>query len=176
MNQIAERYAQAFFSLAKEEGTVAELKGEAAALKRACSRDLVRLLDNRSVTKDEKKALFKESLPGASKNLLHLLYLLIDENRGRFLPEILDGFISYCNQELNIQEVLVWSARPLSQEETATISQAVSGKLGKEVEVTNRIDESLLAGTRIFIGDRVYDSSLRTKVRSLKDELLKESW
>ena len=71
---------------------------------------------------------------------------------------------------------MVYSARPLSAAESDRIAGAVSAKLGKDVEITNRIDESLLAGTRIFINDRVYDSSLKAKVRSLKEELLKESW
>ena len=176
MNPIAERYAQAFFSLAKDEGRVAELKGEAAILRQACSRELVRLLDLRSIGKDEKKALFRESLTGADPYLMNLLYLLVDKGRGRYLPEILDAFIRYCNEELNIQEALVWSARPLTETESATIADAIGKRFGKQVEITNRIDESLLAGTRIFINDRVYDSSLKAKVRSLKEELLKESW
>ena len=176
MNQIAERYAQAFFLLAKELDAVARLKGEVSSLRPACTRDLVRLLDNHAISKDEKKAIFAESLVGADKNLLHLLFLLIDEGRGHWLPEILDGFISLCNQELNIQEVMVYSARPLSAAESDRIAGAVSAKLSKDVEITNRIDESLLAGTRIFINGRVYDSSLKAKVRSLKEELLKESW
>ena len=66
--------------------------------------------------------------------------------------------------------------RPLTEEESAQIAQAIGTRFGKQVEITNRIDESLLAGTRIFINDRVYDSSLKAKVRSLKEELLKESW
>ncbi len=176
MNQIAERYAQAFFSLAHDEGKVAQLKGEAAALRTACSREFVRLLGNHAITKDEKKAVFRESLPGADKHLMNFLYLLVDSGRGSHLPEILDGFISYCNDELNIQEVMVYSARPLSDEESGKLKDAIGAKLGKEVEITNRIDESLLAGTRIFINDRVYDSSLKARVRSLKEELLKESW
>ncbi|RVU97651.1 ATP synthase F1 subunit delta [Coriobacteriales bacterium OH1046] len=176
MNQIAERYAQAFFSLAKDEDAVAELKGEASALKAVCDRDLIRLLDNRSVTKDEKKALFRESIRGADRNLMNLLYLLVDEGRGHYLAEILGGFISLCNEDLGIQEVMVYSARPLTEEERAEIGGAVGGKLGKAVEIANRIDESLLAGTRILINDRVYDSSLKAKVRSLKEELLRESW
>ena len=58
MNPVAERYAQAFFSLAKDEDRVAEFKDEAVILRRACSRELTRLLDMRSIGKDEKKALF----------------------------------------------------------------------------------------------------------------------
>lgn len=176
MNQVAERYAQAFFSLAKDEGTVAELKDEASALRTVCDRDLIRLLDNRSVTKDEKKAIFRDSIHGADRNLMNLLYLLVDEGRGHHLPEILDGFISLCNEDLDIQEVMVYSARPLTEGERAEIGDAISGKLGKAVEITNRIDGSLLAGTRILINDRVYDSSLKARVRSLREELLKESW
>ena len=176
MNQIAERYAQAFFSLAKEEDKVAKLKDEAACVRSICSRDLVRLLDNRSVTRDEKKALFAESLVGADKHLMNLLFLLVDNGRGHYLPEILDGFVSYCNEELGIQEVMVYSARPLTDDEADKIKDAVGSKLGKSVEITNRIDESLIAGTRIFINGRVYDSSLKARVRSLREELMKEGW
>ena len=176
MNPVAERYAQAFFSLAKDEDRVAEFKDEAVILRRACSRELTRLLDMRSIGKDEKKAIFAESLTGADPYLMNLLNLLIDKGRGRHLPEILDAFVKLCNVELNIQEALVYSARPLTEEEAAQIAQAIGNRFGKQVEITNRIDESLLAGTRIFINDRVYDSSLKAKVRSLKEELLKESW
>lgn len=176
MNPVAERYAQAFFSLAKEEGRVASLKDEAAALRSICSRDLIRLLDNRSIDKDEKKALFRETIVGADPYLMNLLCLLVDKGRGRYLPETLSAFMTYCNEELNIQEVTVWSARPLTDEEERTIASAIGAKLGKEVEIANRIDESLIAGTRILVGDRMYDSSLKARVKSLKEELLKESW
>ena len=176
MSQVADRYAEAFFSLAKEEGKVASLKSEAVALRSACDRDLVRLLDLRSVSKEEKKDLFRESLPGADAYLLNLLCLVIDAGRGRALPQILDAFISLCNEELGVQEVTVWSARPLTESERDKIAQVVSERYGKEAEITNRIDESLLAGTRIFIDGRVYDTSLKTRVKSLKDELLRESW
>ena len=176
MNQVAERYAQAFFALAKEEDRVASLKGEAVALRAACDRDLVRLLDLRSVSKEEKKALFKESIPGADKYLMNFLYLLVDTGRARYLPEVLDRFVAYCNEDLNIQEATVWSARPLTEAESQQIADAIGRKYGKEVEITNKIDESLLAGTRIFIDGRVYDSSLKARVKSLREELLRESW
>lgn len=176
MSQVADRYAQAFFDLAREEGRVRELKSQATALKAACDRDLVRLLDLRSVTKDEKKALFRECLPGADTYFLNLLYLVVDEGRGRYLPQILDAFLALCNEELGVQEVTVWSARPLTQDESDRIAEAVAGTSGKQVEITNRIDETLLAGTRIYIDGRVYDTSLKTRVRSLKEDLLRESW
>ena len=121
MNPVAERYAQAFFSLAKDEDRVAEFKDEAVILRRACSRELTRLLDMRSIGKDEKKALFAECLKGADPYLMNLLNLLIDKGRGRHLPEILDAFVKLCNVELNIQEALVYSARPLTEEDIANI-------------------------------------------------------
>ncbi len=176
MSQVAERYAQAFFGLAKEEDRVLELKREAVLLRSACDRDLVRLLDNRSITKDEKKELFRESLPGADRYLMNLLFILIDGDRGRNLPEILDEFVSLCNEDLRVQEVTVWSARPLTEEESREIGDAIGAKYGKSVEITNQIDESLLAGTRILVDGRVYDTSLKARVRSLKEELLRESW
>ena len=70
----------------------------------------------------------------------------------------------------------MYSAKPLSDEDSEKIKKAVADKLGKEVIIKNRIDHTLLAGTRIYVNNRVYDSSLKAKVSHLKEELLKESW
>lgn len=176
MNQVAERYAQAFFSLAVDEKKVAELKEQATEMLSVVDRDVIKFLDTRAIAKSDKKALLKEVLKGADKDFVNFMSLLVDSGRSHYIVDILNSFISLCNEELKIQEVKVVSARELNEKEIAEISKAIKEKLNKEVEITNKIDESLLAGTRIYINDRVYDSSLKARVNSLKEELLKESW
>jgi F-type H+-transporting ATPase subunit delta len=176
MNQVAERYAQAFFSLAADEKKVAELKDQAAEMLSVIDRDVIKFLDTRSIAKSDKKALLKDVLKGADKDFVNFLSLLVDSGRSHYIVDILKGFISQCNEELKVQEVTVVSARELTDAEKAEIGEAISKSLNKNVEITNKIDKTLLAGTRVYINDRVYDSSLKARVNSLREELLKESW
>ncbi|MBR2552253.1 MAG: ATP synthase F1 subunit delta [Clostridiales bacterium] len=176
MNQVAERYAQAFFSLAADEKKVAELKDQAADMLSVVDRDVIKFLETRAIAKSDKKALLKDVLKGADRDFVNFMSLLVDSGRSHYIVDILKSFISQCNEELKIQEVTVVSARELTEKETAEIAEAIGKKLGKKVEITNKIDKTLLAGTRIYINDRVYDSSLKARVNSLREELLKESW
>ena len=176
MNPVSERYADAFFSLALEDGKVALLKKQVESLLAVFDRQTIKFLDTRAISKQDKKAILSEALKDADKDLKNLVCLLVDTGRSHYVREILDGFVKLSNEELGIQEVTVCSARPLTESEKEQIAKAVEAKLHKTVEIENRIDESLLAGTRIYINDRVYDSSLKAKVSHLKEELLKESW
>ena len=176
MNQVAERYAQAFFSLAAEDNKVAELKQQATDMLNVVDRDVIKFLDTRAIPKSDKKALIKDVLKGADKDFVNFMSLLVDSGRSHYIVEILKGFISQCNDALGIQEVTVVSARDLLDTEKAEIADAIGKSLNKKVEIINKIDRTLMAGTRIYINDRVYDSSLKARVNSLKEELLKESW
>jgi F-type H+-transporting ATPase subunit delta len=176
MNQVAERYAQAFFLLAAEDNKVAELKNEATQMLSVVDRDVIKFLDTRAIAKSDKKALLKDVLKGADKDFVNFLSLLVDSGRSHYIIDILKSFISQCNRELKVQEVTVVSARKLEDPEIEKLAEAIGKKLNKKVEITNKIDQTLLAGNRIYINDRVYDSSLKARVNSLKEELLKESW
>ena len=176
MNPVSERYAEAFFSLALDEGKVALLREQVESLLGVFDRQTIKFLDTRSISKQEKKDVLSEVFKDADKDLKNLVCLLVDTGRSHYVNEILEGFVELSNEELGIQEVTVYSARKLTESELEQIRKAVEAKIKKTVEIENRIDETLLAGTRIYINDRVYDSSLKAKVSHLKEELLKESW
>ena len=67
----------------------------------------------------------------------------------------------------------VTSARPLEAAELAQITAALAQLSGKQVTVTRREDPALLGGVVAKLGDTVYDGSLRTQLRDLRDELIK---
>ena len=176
MSQVSERYAQAFVSLAQEENKVSALREEAERALNVFDNNVKSFLGNSGITKQEKKDVLMEAFKNADTSFRNLLNVLVDSSRAFYTKEVLEDFIKLANQELNIQEVLVYSAKPLSEEDSEKIKKAVADKLGKEVIIKNRIDHTLLAGTRIYVNNRVYDSSLKAKVSHLKEELLKESW
>ena len=67
----------------------------------------------------------------------------------------------------------VTSAKPLEIAQLTEITVALEKLSGKKVTVTKREDESLLGGVIAKLGDKVYDGSLRTQLRNLRDELTK---
>ena len=67
----------------------------------------------------------------------------------------------------------VTSARPLDDAQLSQITAALERVSGKKVSVTRREDPDLLGGVVAKLGDTVYDGSLRTQLRTLRDEFTK---
>ena len=57
----------------------------------------------------------------------------------------------------------------------ARIEQAMAKRQGQNLELTNRVDPRLISGIKVVIGNEVIDGSMKSKIESLKSELLKES-
>ncbi|MFR5600164.1 MAG: F0F1 ATP synthase subunit delta, partial [Holdemania filiformis] len=60
-------------------------------------------------------------------------------------------------------------------EDVARIEQAMAKRQGQNLELTNRVDPRLISGIKVVIGNEVIDGSMKSKIESLKSELLKES-
>ena len=72
-----------------------------------------------------------------------------------------------------VAEAKVYSTRELTEDERARISTVFSKNVGKQsLRIENIVDPSLLGGIRIQIGNRIYDSSLSTKLDRLKRNLI----
>lgn len=176
MKEIAEAYAQAFLLLAKENNELLSLKKEVE--------DLLPIFDNKTLSflkagfidKDAKKQVVKEAFKNANKTLVNLLCLLIDENRTYYTKAILQLFCDLANKALNIEEITIISATNILDSEVKTIVDTVARKINKKVISRIKIDPSLIAGKRIYVAGRVYDSSLQTRLKDMKEKILKESW
>ena len=64
-----------------------------------------------------------------------------------------------------VSEVILSSAAPLPEEDIEEIKQALSKKLGKKIELNNSVDETLIGGAVIKIGDHMIDGSVRSQLK-----------
>ncbi len=62
----------------------------------------------------------------------------------------------------------VVTAIPLSPAQAKGVAQALRQALGKDPEITTRVDPAILGGIRVKVGSRLFDASLRSKLDSLK--------
>ena len=177
-SQVAERYGQALFELAKESGELVRWGQQARGLA-AVVEENPQLLDFFNAVKisaEEKKQMVNTLFAGQVDSMfVHFLDLLIDKKRTKHTVEILRQFISLENAERGVAEGVVYSARKLAKEDVARIEQAMAKRQEQNLELTNRVDPRLISGIKVVIGNEVIDGSMKSKIESLKSELLKES-
>jgi len=171
----ARRYAKALFELAKESGRVAEIGGELASigdllegnpeLHNVLFRPLHPVAQRRAVLDGVTERL------GASPTVRSFFSLLIDQRRLVDFPGIRDEFERLASEDAGLRRAEIVSAGALRDDQLERLRRALSTRTGGEVEITVRVDPSLLGGVIAKVGDLVFDGSLRTQLRQLRANL-----
>lgn len=175
-SEVAERYAQGLFELARETGTVREKKEQADLIMKALSDnpELNTFLRAVKVTKTEKKDMIASVFSNAADTeTINLIKLLIDKGRIGYFREIFQEYVRLADNELGIATAIVESARELKAEDVERIRQALVKKTGREIVMTTKINPDLIAGIKVTVGNNVTDITMRTKIDSMKEALLK---
>lgn len=175
-NEVAERYAQGLFELARETDTIREKKEQAALILKALAEnpELSVFLRAVKVTKDEKKNLIASVFADAADtDTINLIKLLIDKGRIGYFREIFQEFVRLADDELGIATAVVESARELKAEDIERIRLALVKKTGREIIMTTKINPEVIAGIKVTVGNNVTDITMKTKIDSMKEALLK---
>lgn len=169
LSTIARPYARAAFDTASAAGTLAQW-GD--ALERASAAvahpDLETLLGHPLVPKDELAALVAELSGGAAGEAGRAFFALLAE-RGRLvaLPAIAEQFDELRAEAENRADVEVVSAVALSDSQRDAYTAAMRRRLGRDVVLHERVDESLIGGAIVRAGDLVIDGSVKGRLAKL---------
>ena len=176
MASVAGRYASALFELATEQRAVAEVEGRLVAFQALYdeSADLRRLVSSPVFSADDQlKAisaiLEKAGIGGLAGNFLRLLA----RNRRLFaLPDTIKSFRALAARARGEVQAEVTSAFALSDAQVTALKDTLRATVGgKEIQLVTRVDPSLLGGLVVKMGSRMVDSSIRTKLASLKTRM-----
>ena len=174
---LARRYARAILEIGTANKNLDKLGSDLRALAKAMhdSAELVTALINPAIRRADRRRVLDELLKrvGATQQIRNLVYLLLDGERLSSLEAIsreVDAMIEARSGRISAE---VTSARPLEAGELTQITAALEKLSGKQVNITRHEDPSLLGGVVAKLGDTVYDGSLRTQLRTLRDELTK---
>lgn len=170
-------YGDALFELAVEENKVDVLFEQAQAVLESFrnNQDLIRFLNHPKIETIEKEKAIENIYKGfVTKDMVGFLTLIVSKQRHNDIPDILEYFIGKVKEYKKIGVVYVTS----SVELTATQKEKIVDKLQKTTdylsfEMNYAVDKSLIGGLVIRIGDRVVDSSIRTKIEELTRDLQK---
>jgi F-type H+-transporting ATPase subunit delta len=172
--QIGGIYAKAFLAAAQKDGAARELLDELGSL-------VLHTLDKqpafeatlaspRIAAEEKVEILNRVFQQRVSAGLLTFLKVVCRHDRLDCLREIHAAAKQQYNESRGIVEVHLTTAQPLDGKLTRQIEQALSQHLKQEVELQRSTDTLLIGGMIIRIGDMVYDSSLRQRLFSLRQQ------
>ncbi|OGT05996.1 MAG: ATP synthase F1 subunit delta [Gammaproteobacteria bacterium GWF2_41_13] len=168
----ARPYAKAAFSIAQKTN---QLREWARFLETA--RDLIQIrsvqeaIKNPMIPKVQKLDLLIDLLGEMSEPQKNFLMLLALYRRLFLFSDIAPIFDAYYREAKQIAAVLAVSAYPLSVEQEAQLKNALQRKLDKKIELSLRVDASILGGVILTVGDRVLDGSLKRRLMELHQQL-----
>ncbi|MET0786002.1 MAG: F0F1 ATP synthase subunit delta [Paenisporosarcina sp.] len=171
----AKRYALALFQLAQEHNQLTHVEEDLREVKVVFkgNSELQAMLASPKLTLDRKKELVRELFGKANPLVVNTLQVLIDRKRINETVEVANEFATLSNEAQGIADAKVYSTRPLTDDERASISSAFAKKIGKQsLRIENEIDPSLLGGIRVQIGNNIFDSSISAKLDRLKKQLI----
>ncbi|MBM5597924.1 F0F1 ATP synthase subunit delta [Listeria seeligeri] len=172
--EVAGRYANALFQVAQDKDLVDVFFEELKELKLALNenKDFVKLLENPTFTTEQKKNLASAVFETVSPLLKDFIFLLIDRSREDYLTAIADVYQKRVNDLRGIADADVYSVVPLSEQELTALSRVFATKMNKtKLNIQNHIDKSLLGGVKVVIGTRIYDDSLKTKLKDMERQI-----
>lgn len=138
--------------------------------------ELGRLLRSATLSRDAKVALLRKVLEGrSSQPLLNLLCLMAQNDRLGLISHVRHQAWLLYETKSGRKRVSVTSAVALSDEQKRGVAERLGQTLPFEPIVDYAIDAKLLGGLKIRIGDRVYDSSLRSRLNQLSHQLRQRS-
>jgi F-type H+-transporting ATPase subunit delta len=168
----ARRYAEAAHLIAKEQSREDEwadsLRAIAALFDNA---DAARFFANSGIPVDAKNKLLENSLSGLSTDIVNFARLLLRRQRTRLAPQIAQAYQELLDKEKGVVHATVISAVPLSDDELRETTRKIEEMTGGRVIVETEVNESILGGLVVRIGDRLIDGSTRSKLLALKQRL-----
>lgn len=166
-------YAKAAYEFAKEKKAVFDWEEKLGFLAEIVMEQEKKLLCNPSIGVAERreimeKVMDKMGMDDYEKNFIHLL---VDRKKLSLLPEIHAEFSALRKKDANIMDVTIISARKLTEKQVADLTESIEKKFNAKAAPKLEIDEKLIGGVKIKIGDRVYDGSLRGRLDALRKHL-----
>ena len=166
------RYAKAILSLATDQNTADVVSTDMKLIANtiAENKDLSQALQSPVVTSTVKKSILLEVFKKSNKTTLSLINTLVANNRIDILEQVASKYNLLFDQSKGIELATVTTAIALTPDLKKKVLAKAKEITGKNVEVENIIDESILGGFILRIGDVQYNASVANQLSKLKRE------
>jgi len=172
-SSVARRYGKSLFTLCKEQNAVDVVeqvrRGLIEAMKE--NRELSAVLASPVVRPEKKEAIMRSVFATCQPLTVSFLALLADKGRAGMLDHMAQAFVDLVREERNVVVAEVTTAVALDEARRAEIN-ALIGKIHQGgVELSEKVDPTLIGGFKLRIGDRMIDATVFESLRTLHRDL-----
>jgi F-type H+-transporting ATPase subunit delta len=172
--RVADRYAKSLIDLATEENKLEKILSDIEIFKASLqSRDLYLMLKSPIIHADKKNSilnlLFKDKFDAMTMGFVEIC---TRKGREDILPEIVEQFLVQYNIMKKISRVLITTATPIDEATLTEIKEKLlkSTSTGDSLEITTKIDPSIIGGYTVEMDNKLYDASVAHKLENLKKQ------
>ena len=170
---IARPYAEAAFSLAREQNALPRWSEMLGVLSKVASDPTVHTaLDNPKLDNAAKESLLLslcgDALDAEGRSFVRVL---LESDRIAVLPDIKGLFDTLKDGAEGVARAQIVSAFPVEEAQLAALKTALEKRFGRRIEAMVSVDPQLIGGARITVGDTVIDASVRGELQAMSSQL-----
>lgn len=171
--KVAARYARALLDLAIEQKNLDSVLGDMQVFSATVkdSREFELLLSNPIVKADKKIEIFKLAFEPFEKTTQEFIALITNNGREAMLGDIAEAFEAQVKEHRGIVPMTITSATELDASTRDAIIAKVQSSVEGKLEVEEKVDESLIGGFVVRMGDYRIDASVASQLNNLKQRL-----
>ena len=168
--EAARVYAEALFDVARDRGKLDQIGEELGQFADAVAREreLQVFLFSPYFSSAEKIEGLHRAVSGADPEFVNFLELLVEKHRMTEIFRIRSRFEQLWKQERKRLDVTVTSAVELDPAVVEKIGTEIERQTGQKVELASRVDDRILGGIVLQVGNMVLDASIRSRLEKLR--------
>ncbi|WP_353893155.1 F0F1 ATP synthase subunit delta [Proteinivorax hydrogeniformans] len=171
---IAKRYSKALFNLALEQDIVDEIYDDCRGVAEFLDKEqsALQFLASPNVTKEKKSQLITKSFEGkVNEHTLNFMKLLITKGRTEYLTKCCHLYIKSVEEHKGIIKANIQTAQKLNDSQLDSAKAKISSITGKEVLLSSEVQEDLIGGMVIKIGNKIIDGSVKNRLKLIEQSL-----
>ena len=165
------RYAEAAFQLATRDDAIAVWRRDLERAAAATEGELMDVLANPAIPLGERETTATRVFSSLDPRVRNLILLLVRRHRIEQLPRVAAEFVRLDEQRQGITHATATSASPLTDLEVKALTARLEQMTGGRIALTTDVDDSLLGGLIVRVGDRLIDGSVRGRLERLRHQL-----
>jgi F-type H+-transporting ATPase subunit delta len=174
---ISVRYTKAIFLLAKEKGLLDVVNNDMEIIFSFMneSNELQHVFKSPVLKPSKKQEIIEKVFHSFNKMTISFINLLIKNRRESHLFDISRNFLTWYKKHNGIETATFTTAVSMESLTYEKVRDLIKTVLKTEVDLTNRIDQNIIGGFIIRVGDRQIDSSVKSNLNKAKKKLLNAS-
>ena len=172
----AERYSLALFELSEENNLLSQIEDQSSSILNLIeqSEDFSNLIKDPTTSQEDLlKVINTISENNKFESLFkNFLSFLIQKRRFFFVERILKSFIETCSRKRGELKAELKSAKELSNEEIAKITEELTKNFSSKIKLNYKHDESLIGGLVVQVGSTMVDTSIKNKLQQIENRMI----